>query len=87
MHIITGLPDAERNLAAELYWEAFGEKLGVVMGPREKGLAFVRRVIDPSHAISAIDDTGKISLCSSDPVEMHIHARRHYAQRQKRPQV
>lgn len=60
MRIITGLPDAERNLAAELYWEAFGEKLGVVMGPREKGLAFVRRVIDPSHAISAIDDTGKL---------------------------
>ncbi len=55
-----GLPVGQEDTAAALYWEAFGHKLGIVMGPREKGLAFVRRVIDGSHAISAVDDNGTL---------------------------
>lgn len=60
MHITNGIPASDFDLAAALYWEAFGEKLGVVMGPREKGVAFIRRVLDPSHAISAVDDDGTL---------------------------
>jgi len=60
MHITTGIPASDFDLAADLYWEAFGEKLGVVMGPRDKGIAFIRRVLDPSHAISAVDDDGTL---------------------------
>jgi ribosomal protein S18 acetylase RimI-like enzyme len=58
--IRAGLPAGSEDRAADLYWEAFGTKLGIVMGPRQKGLAFVRRVIDSNHAFSAIDDTGKL---------------------------
>lgn len=58
--IQAGLPPDAHALAAELYWEAFGKKLGRVMGPRDKALAFVRRVLDPSHAISAIGPSGQL---------------------------
>lgn len=55
-----GFPDESTDQAAALYWEAFGQKLGIVMGPHEKALRFIKRVIDPSHAISAIDDDGRL---------------------------
>lgn len=58
MHIQNGIPTGANAQAAALYWEAFREKLGVVMGPNDKALSFINRVIDPSHAISATDDTG-----------------------------
>lgn len=55
-----GFPDENVDQAAQLYWEAFGHKLGLVMGPREKALAFITRVIDPTHAISALDDSAQL---------------------------
>lgn len=60
MRIQNGIPTGAEAQAAALYWEAFGEKLGIAMGPRKKGIAYIRRVLDPSHAISAIDDTGNL---------------------------
>ena len=55
-----GLPENAKRLAAALYWEAFGQKLGIVMGPRAKALRFIERVIDPAHAISACDADGTL---------------------------
>lgn len=55
-----GIPDGAKTQAARLYWNAFGEKLGSVMGPDEKALGFINRVLDPSHAISAVDRHGKL---------------------------
>lgn len=55
-----GLPDGSLERAAALYWEAFGEKLGFAMGPRSKGLQFARRVLDPAHALSAVDESGQL---------------------------
>ena len=60
MQIQAGIPDGLHAQAAALYWDAFGEKLGIVMGPRAKGLAYVRRVLDPSHAICALSDKGDL---------------------------
>lgn len=60
MRIQNGIPSGAEAQAAALYWEAFGEKLGIVMGPREKGMAYILRVLDPTHAISAIDDAGEL---------------------------
>jgi len=54
IRIQPGLPEDTFDAAAALYWEAFGGKLGKVMGPSEKGVAYVRRVLDPSHAICAL---------------------------------
>ena len=40
-----GLPDHLRAEAAALYWQAFGGKLGRVLGPEEAALRFLTRVI------------------------------------------
>lgn len=60
MRIEDGLRADHRAQASALYWEAFGPKLGIVLGPQDKGLAFINRVLDPMHAISAIGDDGAL---------------------------
>lgn len=55
-----GLAAAQRAPAARLYWQAFGGKLGRVMGPEPKALAFIERVIDPAHVIAATDAAGRL---------------------------
>ena len=55
-----GLTAAQRHEAAALYWRAFGAKLGRVMGPEAKALAFIERVIDPGHVIAAVDGRGHV---------------------------
>ena len=60
MIISPSIPDADRGAAAALYWEAFQEKLGMVMGPKAKGLKFIRRVLRPDHALCAHDTDGKL---------------------------
>ncbi|RWR11430.1 GNAT family N-acetyltransferase [Sinirhodobacter populi] len=55
-----GVPEADRRAAAELYWQAFGAKLGPVMGPRERALAFIERVMDSDHVLSAWDGSGRL---------------------------
>lgn len=35
------MPPGAELRAAELYWEAFGRKLGPALGPPEKGVAFI----------------------------------------------
>ncbi len=55
-----GLPRGQRKAAAELYWQAFGGKLGRVLGPDPLALAFLDRVIRADHAIVALDPKGKL---------------------------
>lgn len=55
-----GIPAGTEEKAAELYWEAFGAKLGRVMGPRDKALAYINRVLDPTHALSAVAPDGTL---------------------------
>lgn len=55
-----GLADAERAEVAALYWGAFGGKLGRVMGPEPRALAFIEEVLDPTHALVARDALGTI---------------------------
>ncbi|MGB8814743.1 MAG: GNAT family N-acetyltransferase [Paracoccaceae bacterium] len=58
--IIRGLPANLRADAAAIYWQAFGGKLGTVMGPDAMALRYLGRVINPSHALCAIDDRGAL---------------------------
>lgn len=58
LHISPGFSDAERPLAARLYWQAFKGKLGPVMGPEARALAFFERLMDPRFALVARDDSG-----------------------------
>lgn len=54
--IQTGLPAPLRSEAAQMYWGAFRSKLGRLMGPDARGIAFVERVLDPTHCIAALCD-------------------------------
>lgn len=60
MQVRLGLPDAYRTDAARLYWEAFGSKLGVVLGPERKGIAYLERAIRADHCIHALAPTGEL---------------------------
>lgn len=60
VHIKHGFNEADRAKVVDLYWQAFGPKLGTVMSPEQKALAFLRKVADPSHAISAVDHDGTL---------------------------
>ena len=52
------IPPAHRNAAAMLYWEAFSGKLGRIMRPSDKAIAFLNRVMDPHYAFSAVSEDG-----------------------------
>ena len=60
MKIGIGFTPEERDQVAALYWEAFGDKLGRVLGPRDRALAFLHRGLQPEHAICARDSAGRI---------------------------
>lgn len=58
--IQTGVSAEHIDEGVSLYWDAFGEKLRIPLGPEHKGIAFVRRVFRPDHGISAISDGGQL---------------------------
>jgi len=60
MKITVGIPAGDRDEAAALYWDAFGEKLGFTMGPKYQALMFVRSVLRPDHGICAHDENGRL---------------------------
>jgi len=62
MEIARGLPEGLRPAAARLYWQAFGGKLGRIMGPEDKALALVARVLDATHCIAATDGDRLLGL-------------------------
>lgn len=60
MKVANGLPERCRPQAARLYWQAFGGKLGRVMGPEPKALAFLERVMQADHCLYALDPDGNL---------------------------
>ena len=60
MRIAVGIPKQDREKAAALYWEAFGEKLGLMLGPKDKALAFINLVMRSDHGICAHDEAGNL---------------------------
>jgi len=60
MIIRPGFPAHDRAAIADLYWHAFGAKLGLTLGPRDKALQFITAALDPAHAITAHDDSGTL---------------------------
>lgn len=60
LQLFTGLPEHYRDQAARLYWQAFGQKLGRVMGPEAQALRFLHGVIRTDHAIAALDEDGTL---------------------------
>jgi ribosomal protein S18 acetylase RimI-like enzyme len=60
IHLQHGIPPDQRTIAAQLYWQAFGGKLGRVMGPDARALRYLDRIIRNDHAIAALDETGSL---------------------------
>lgn len=58
--ILLGLPEALRADAARLYWQAFGSKLGRVLGPEGRALRFLVAVIRADHAVVAMSPSGTL---------------------------
>ncbi len=58
--IAKGFPVSQRARAAELYWEAFGGKLGTVLGPENRALRFIARTLRPDHCFTATDPEGRL---------------------------
>ena len=55
-----GLPAHLRSDAAQLYWQAFGGKLGRVLGPERLALALLDRIMRNDHAIVALSNQGAL---------------------------
>jgi ribosomal protein S18 acetylase RimI-like enzyme len=58
--VFSGLHAHLRADAARLYWEAFGGKLGRVLGPDAQALVFFERGIRTDHCLAALDETGAL---------------------------
>lgn len=58
--ITQGFSDAERTQVAAMYWQAFGQKLGCVMGPEARAVGFIEDVLDPTHSLCARDAGGTL---------------------------
>lgn len=57
-----GLPRGQRPAAAKLYWQAFGGKLGRVLGPDGAALTYLERVIRADHVLVALEDGRLVGL-------------------------
>ncbi|WP_208353443.1 GNAT family N-acetyltransferase [Pseudaestuariivita rosea] len=53
-----GFRSEHRQQIAEGYWRAFARKLRYPLGPEAKAVPFVKSVLDPTYAISAVSKDG-----------------------------
>lgn len=60
MHVVLGMRESDRSAAARLYWEAFGGKLGRILGPEPRALRFLERAIRADHCFTATSDDGTL---------------------------
>ncbi len=55
-----GFPEAERARVAALFWEAFEEKLGRLLRPEPRALAFLAAALRPERAVCVCDGQGRV---------------------------
>jgi len=60
--IVQGFPEPLRQAAAELYFDAFADKLGGVLGRDGRGKAFLADILDPAYCICALSTDGDALL-------------------------
>jgi ribosomal protein S18 acetylase RimI-like enzyme len=58
--ISLGLPANLRREAAVIYWQAFGAKLGRVLGPEPKALVFLERALRAEFCMAATSEDGQL---------------------------
>ncbi|MGW7410868.1 GNAT family N-acetyltransferase [Streptomyces sp. NPDC054863] len=54
LKLLRGLPAGTEQRAAELYWEAFGRKLGPALNPPAKAIPFLAARLDADRAVCAL---------------------------------
>ena len=52
-------PEQSTKIAC-LFWQAFGGKLAITLGPEEKALGFLRKVVSPDYAYTAVSTDGEV---------------------------
>lgn len=60
MTISVGFPEHLRDAAAALYMEAFGAKLGPILGRGDRARDFLASVMSPRHAVAAVTQDGEL---------------------------
>lgn len=60
IEIRRGVPEGAAGRVAELYWEAFGGKLGAALGPAGAGRAFIAAHLNPDRALTAVSGDGRV---------------------------
>ncbi|OKK18350.1 molybdopterin-guanine dinucleotide biosynthesis protein MobC [Streptomyces sp. CB00455] len=55
-----GLPRGAEERVAELYWEAFGGKLGAALGPAGTGRRFIAEHLNADRGVTALSDDGRV---------------------------
>jgi len=55
-----GFPETRRTEVARLFWEAFSDKLGRILAPEPKALAFLAAALRADFALTAEDDAGRL---------------------------
>lgn len=58
--ISKGFTNEERPVVARLFWQAFGAKLGKVLGPDASAYAFLEPNLDPEFALVARGEAGEL---------------------------
>ncbi|WP_366942640.1 GNAT family N-acetyltransferase [uncultured Sulfitobacter sp.] len=58
--ISTGFSDSDRADVARLYWNAFSSKLGKILGPDARALAFFADLVSPDYALVARNGSGGV---------------------------
>ncbi len=56
--ITKGFPGHLRSSAAEIYFDAFEQKVGWLLGGKDMAIAYIARIMDQNFALSAISDEG-----------------------------
>ncbi|MFF2776097.1 GNAT family N-acetyltransferase [Streptomyces sp. NPDC058052] len=54
-----GVPRGSEERVADLYWDAFGRKLGAALGPAGRGRAFIARHLHHDRAVVAVASPGE----------------------------
>ena len=61
MQINSAIDASEYADVAALYWQGFGGKLDLVLGPEHKARAYISAALNPEHLICARDQKGQIT--------------------------
>ena len=64
LEIRLGLPEEHRSAAAELFFEAFREKLGPILRTEEKAISAFAADENLQYAIAALQDGSLVGVCS-----------------------